>query len=44
MVGGGFDRVRCDWFHCPVACVVGFGCGSVMIGVTPDIGCVCDTM
>lgn len=29
----------CFW-----ACVWGFGCGSVMIGVTLDIGCVCLTM
>ena len=47
--------VGCDWFHllvwrmswgfrCFGACVVGFGCGSVMIGVTPVFGCVCDTM
>lgn len=53
--GGGFDRVHCDWFHllvwgllwgfrCCLACVWGFGCGSVMIGVTPDIGCVWLTM
>jgi len=27
-------------FRCLVACVGGFGCGSVMIGVTPEIGCV----
>lgn len=29
----------CFW-----ACLVGFGCGSVMIGVTPIIGCVWLTM
>ena len=34
----------CGGFHCLVACVVVFGCGSVMIGVTPIFGCVCDTM
>lgn len=34
----------CGGFHCLVACVVVFGCGSVMIGVTPVFGCVCDTM
>jgi len=27
-------------FCCFRACVGGFGCGSVMIGVTPEIGCV----
>lgn len=34
----------CVVFHCPAACVLGFGCGSVMIGVTPKIGCVWDSM
>ena len=45
----------CDWFHllvwrmscwfgCFLACESGFGCGSVMIGVTPKIGCVWDSM
>ena len=30
--------------YCFWACLVGFGCGSVMIGVTPIIGCVWLTM
>lgn len=34
----------CDWFHCPAVCEGGFGCGSVMVGVTLNIGCVCDAM
>ena len=46
--GGGWFRLlvwrMSWWFGCFVACVVGFGCGSVMIGVTPNIGCVCVTM
>ena len=53
--GGGYCGGGCDGFHllvwriscwvcCARACVVGFGCGSVMIGVTPIFGCVWLTM
>lgn len=34
----------CVGFHCLVACVLVVGCDIVRMGVTPDIGCVCDTM
>lgn len=34
----------CVGFHCLVVCERGFGCGSVMIGVTLIIGCVWLTM
>lgn len=41
----------CGWFRLlvcrvslPVVCVSVFGCGSVMIGVTPVFGCVWDSM
>lgn len=42
--GGVWGWFWCVWFHCVGACERGFGCGSVMIGVTPDIGCVWLTM
>lgn len=45
--GGGFVvgfTYWCVGFHCLVVCERGFGCGSVMIGVTPIIGCVWLTM
>lgn len=42
--GGVWGWFWCVWFHCVGACERGFGCGSVMIGVTPDIGCVWGTM
>lgn len=42
--GGGFGVVYVMGVSLCLGLCLGFGCGSVMMGVTLEIGCVCLTM